>query len=178
MPPYDFAPGAASCVGTFLASSPARVSAGGRRARDAAGRSPVECVDDRTRAASRAASFGASRDGALANMLERARLATAPRGARAEARRRVVVAAKSKSKANASKSAAKSELALALRDSTSASYDPTRAIVRDDALREKRLAKIIAKAVTNAEYELALERLQNELVCLMDTRSFGGRRSS
>jgi hypothetical protein len=30
MPPYDFAPGAASCVGTFIASSPARVSAGNR----------------------------------------------------------------------------------------------------------------------------------------------------
>lgn len=108
------------------------------------------------------------------NMLERARLATAPRGARAEARRRVVVAAKSKSKANSSKSAAKSELAL--RDSASASYDPTRAIVRDDALREKRLSKIIAKAVTNAEYELALERLQNELVCLMDYAKLRGKK--
>lgn len=100
-------------------------------------------------------------------MLERARLATAPRGARAEARRRVVVAAKSKSKANSSKS---------VRDSASASYDPTRAIVRDDALREKRLAKIIAKAVTNAEYELALERLQNELVCLMDYAKLRGKK--
>ena len=172
MPPYDFAPGAASCVGTFIASSPARVSAGARRARDAAGRSPVARVDDRTRAASRIARGIVRRISRrrAKNMLERARLATAPRGARAEARRRVVVAAKSKSKANSSKSE------LALRDSASASYDPTRAIVRDDALREKRLAKIIAKAVTNAEYELALERLQNELVCLMDYAKLRGKK--
>ena len=174
MPPYDFAPGAASCVGTLIGRRPrASLRARAARATPPVGRR-TECVDDRTRAASRAASRGASRDDSAKNMLERARLATAPRGARAEARRRVVVAAKSKSKANASKSKAKS--ALALRDSASASYDPTRAIVRDDALREKRLAKIIAKAVTNAEYELALERLQNELVCLMDYAKLRGKK--
>jgi hypothetical protein len=45
MPPYDFAPGAASCVGTFIASSPARVSAGDAVAKSAKKKFAIEDGD-------------------------------------------------------------------------------------------------------------------------------------